>query len=236
MGLPTLATPKYELTVPSTGQKIEYRPFLVKEEKVLLLANETKDEREQIRAMKQVIENCTFNKVDVDALASFDIEYLFVKLRSKSVGENVEVGIKCSGCGESCPTTVSINDVEVKFDPKFTNRIKLSESVGVVMRYPNYEDMIKLSQIQKSENSDEIMAFIAGCIDKIYDEKQTYNTSDFTKEEVLKFMDELSQVGLKKIMAFFENMPVMQKEIKVKCSKCGKETDVTLRGAQSFFQ
>ena len=144
MGLPTLATPKYELTIPSTGQKIEYRPFLVKEEKVLLLANETKDEREQIRAMKQVIENCTFGKVDIDSLASFDIEYLFLKLRSKSVGETIEVGIKCSYCAESCPTTVNINDVEVKFDPKFTNRIKLSETVGVLMRYPNYEDMINL--------------------------------------------------------------------------------------------
>jgi NAD-dependent dihydropyrimidine dehydrogenase PreA subunit len=236
MGLPTLATPKYELTIPSTGQKIEYRPFLVKEEKVLLLANETKDEREQIRAMKQVIENCTFSKVDIDSLASFDIEYLFLKLRSKSVGETIEVGIKCSSCAESCPTTVNINDVEVKFDPKFTNRIKLSETVGVLMRYPNYEDMINLSQIQKSENSEDVMAFIAGCIDKIYDDKQVYNTSDFTKEEVVKFMDELSQVGLKKIMAFFENMPVMQKDIKIKCPKCSKESEVTLRGAQSFFQ
>jgi len=236
MGLPTLATPKYELTIPSTGQKIEYRPFLVKEEKVLLLANETKDEREQIRAMKQVIENCTFGKVGVDALASFDIEYLFLKIRSKSVGENIEVGIACSSCSESCPTTVNISDVEVKFDSKFTNRIKLSETVGVLMRYPNYEDMINLSQIQKSESTQDIMGFVAGCIDKIYDDKQVYNTSEFTKEEVVKFMDELSQIGLRKIMEFFENMPVLQKDIKVKCPKCGKESEVTLRGAQSFFQ
>ncbi len=236
MGLPTLATPKYELTIPSTGQKIEYRPFLVKEEKILLLASETKDEREQVRAMKQVIESCTFGKVAIDSLASFDNEYLFLKLRSKSVGESVEVGIKCSGCGESCPTSVNLNDVEVKFDPKFTNRIKLSESVGVLMRYPNYEDMIRLSEIQKSQNSEDVMGFVASCIDKIYDDKQTYNTSDFTKEEVAAFMDELSQVGLKKIMGFFENMPSLQKELKTKCSKCSKETDITLRGAQSFFQ
>lgn len=235
MGLPTLATIKYELTVPSTGQKIEYRPFLVKEEKLLLLANETKDEQEQIRAMKQVIENCTFNSIDVNSLASFDIEYLFVKLRSKSVGENVEVSLNCGeDCKETVKLQINLNDIEVKFNPLFTNRIKLSESVGVIMRYPNYEDMIKLSQMQKKENSDEIMAFISSCIDKVYDEKQTYNTSDFTKEEVLKFMDELSQVGLKRIMSFFENMPYVEKTVKYSC--CGKEKEVTLRGAQSFFQ
>lgn len=236
MGLPTIAVPKYTLTVPSSGQQIEYRPFLVKEEKILLLANESKDEKEQIRAMKQAIENCTFSKVDVNTLASFDVEYLFLKLRSKSVGETVEVGVKCSECETNCPTTIDLSTVEVNFNPKFTNRIALTETIGVLMRYPTYEDMSKISDAQKKEDNNSIMDFVASCIDKIYDGQQVYNTADFTKQEVLNFLDELSQSSLKRIMSFFELMPALQKEIKVICKKCNKESEVMLKGAQSFFQ
>lgn len=236
MSLPTIAVPRYTLTVPSSGQQLEYRPFLVKEEKILLLANESKNEREQIRAMKQAIENCTFGKVDVNTLASFDVEYLFLKLRSKSVGETVEVGVKCGDCETNCPTTIDLSTVEVNFNPKFTNRIALTETIGVLMRYPNYEDMIKISEAQKKEDNNSVMDFVASCIDKIYDGQQIYNTADFTRQEVLNFLDELSQSSLKKIMSFFELMPALQKEIKVICKKCNKESEVMLKGAQSFFQ
>ena len=236
MGLPTIAVPKYTLTVPSSGQQIEYRPFLVKEEKILLLANESKDEKEQIRAMKQAIENCTFGKVDVNTLASFDVEYLFLKLRSKSVGETVEVGVKCSECETNCPTTIDLSTVEVNFNPKFSNRIALTETIGVLMRYPTYEDMSKISDAQKKEDNNSIMDFVASCVDKIYDGQQIYNTVDFTKQEVLNFLEELSQSSLRKIMSFFELMPSLQKEIKVICKKCNKESEVMLKGAQSFFQ
>lgn len=235
MGLPTLATPKYELILPSTGQKVEYRPFLVKEEKILLMANETKDEKEQVRAMKQVVENCTFGKVNINSLASFDLEYLFLKLRSKSIGETVEVSINCEDdCKETVKVSINLDDVEVKFDPKFNNRIKLTDTIGVLMRYPSYDDMVKLADAQKNENSELVMEFISDCIEKIYDDKQTYNTSDFTKQDVMNFMDELSQVGLRKILSFFENMPSLQKTVSYEC--CGKKKEVTLKGAQGFFQ
>lgn len=239
MGLPTLATPKYELKIPSTGEVIEYRPFLVKEEKILLMANESKNDREQIRAMKQIIENCTFGKVNLDTLASFDIEYLFLKLRSKSVGETVEIGLRCDKCENSCPVKINLDDIEVKFNSKMTNRIKLTDTVGVLMRYPNYDDMIKLSDLQKEQsetNSKGMIEFVAGCIEKIYDDKQVYNTSDFSLKEVVEFMDQLSQVGLRKIMEFFEHMPSLEKQVNTKCEKCGKETEVLLKGTQSFFQ
>lgn len=235
MGLPIVATPKYEVKIPSTGQTVEYRPFLVKEEKILLLANETKNEREQVRAMKEAIKSCTFEKVDVDKLAPFDIEYLFLKLRAKSVGETVEVSVSCDdGCKETQKVTVNLDDIEVKFNPQFTNRIQLSDSVGVLMRYPSYEDMFKLSEAQKKEDPALVMEFVANCIDIIYDKSEVYKTVEYSTKEVVDFLEQLSQMSLRKIMNFFEYMPVVQKTVKYDC--CGKEKEVTLKGAQSFFQ
>jgi hypothetical protein len=235
MALPIVATPKYEITIPSTGQKIEFRPFLVKEEKILLLASETKNEREQIRAMKEVIKNCTFEKVDVEKLAPFDIEYLFLKLRAKSVGESVEVSVGCDdGCKESVKLQINLEEIEVKFNPNFTNRIQLSDSIGVLMKYPCYDDMTKLSNAQKSEDPNLIMEFVAGCVDTIFDKKETYKANEYSNKEVVEFLEQLSQIALKKIMNFFEFMPTVEKTVKYTC--CGKEKEVTLRGAQSFFQ
>jgi hypothetical protein len=235
MTLPFVATPKYEIKIPSTDELIEYRPFLVKEEKILLLANETKDEREQVRAMKQAIKNCTFDKVDVEKLAPFDIEYLFIKLRSKSVGETVEISLSCDeGCKETVKVSIKLDDIEVKFNPMFSNRIQLSETVGVLMKYPSYDDMIRLSEAQKKEDPNIVMEFIAKCIDIIFDKQQTYKTSEYTTKDVVDFVDQLSQLSLKKIMNFFEYMPTVEKTIKYSC--CGKEKEVTLKGAQSFFQ
>jgi hypothetical protein len=235
MALPIVATPKYEIKIPSSGQVVEYRPFLVKEEKVLLLASETKDEREQIRAMKQAIRNCTFEKIDVDKLAPFDIEYLFLKLRSKSVGETVEVSVTCEdGCKDTVKVPVRLDDVEVKFNPQFTNRIQLSDTVGVLMRYPAYDDMIKLTEAQKKEDPALIMEFVASCVDVIYDKSEVYKSSEYSNKEVVEFLEQLSQLALKKIMNFFEYMPSLEKTITYSC--CGKEKEVTLKGAQSFFQ
>jgi hypothetical protein len=235
MALPIVATPKYEITIPSTGQKIEYRPFLVKEEKILLLANETKNEKEQVRAMKEAIRNCTFEQVDVEKLAPFDIEYLFLKLRAKSVGESVEVSIACDeGCKENVKLQINLDEIEVKFNPQFTNRIQLSESIGVLMKYPSYDDMVKLSDAQKSEDPNLIMEFVAGCVDTIFDKKEMYKANEYSNKEVVEFLEQLSQVSLKKVMNFFQYMPTVEKTVKYSC--CGKEKEVTLRGAQSFFQ
>lgn len=236
MGLPTIAVPRYQLTVPSSGDTIEYRPFLVKEEKILLLANESKNENEQIRAMKQAIQNCTFGTLDVDTLASFDIEYLFLKLRCKSVGESVSVGIKCKGCEETVPVDIDLNSVEVAFDPNCSKKIELTDTIGVLMRYPTYLDMTKISDAQNKKDNTSVMNFVAGCIDKIYDGQQVFNSSDFTKQEVLNFLDELSQLSLIKIMKFFETMPAVQKKLNVVCTKCKREEEVVLKGSQSFFQ
>lgn len=235
MGLPIVATPKYEITIPSTGQKVEYRPFLVKEEKILLLASETKDEREQVRAMKEAIKNCTFEKVDVEKLAPFDIEYIFLKLRSKSVGETVEVSVSCDeNCKESVKIPIRLDDIEVKFNPQFTNRIQLSENIGVLMRYPSYDDLIRLSEVQKNQDTNGIMEFIASCIETIFDKKEVYKTSEYSKKDVIDFLEQLSQLALRKLMNFFEYMPSVEKTVKYNC--CGKEKEVTLKGAQSFFQ
>jgi len=235
MALPIVATPKYEITIPSTGQKVEYRPFLVKEEKILLLANETKDEKEQVRAMKEVVKNCTFEKVDVEKLAPFDIEFLFLKLRAKSVGESVEVSVGCDeGCKENVKIQINLDEIEVKFNPLFTNRIQLSDSIGVLMKYPTYDDMSTLSKAQKTEDPNLIMNFVASCIDTIFDKKEVYKSSDYSNKEIVEFLEQLSQISLKKIMNFFEYMPTVEKTVKYSC--CGKEKEVTLKGAQSFFQ
>jgi hypothetical protein len=235
MTLPIVATPKYEITIPSTGQKVEYRPFLVKEEKILLLASESKNDREQIRAMKEAIKSCTFEKVDVEKLAPFDIEYLFLKLRARSVGESVEVSINCEdGCKENVKLNINLDDIEVKFNPLFSNRIQLSDSVGVLMRYPSYDDMIKLNDAQKSQDPNIIMEFIGSCIETIFDKKEVYKASEYSKKDIVEFLEQLSQISLKKIMNFFEYMPTVEKTVKYSC--CGTEKEVTLKGAQSFFQ
>jgi len=239
MALPIIATPKYELTIPSTNKKVSYRPFLVKEEKVLLLANETKDQKQIITAMRDIITNCTFGEVDVKTLATFDIEYIFMQLRSKSIGENIEVKVKCKKCETQNPLSINTNDIKIKKDNNIQNNIRIAGTTGVIFNYPNFEALQNLESTNSENNgqkTEELLLFIASCIDTIYDDKQVYLAKDHSSKELVDFLESLPQVSFTKIMDFFNKMPYMSYSTTIKCSKCGHEETIELKGAQDFFQ
>lgn len=239
MALPIISTPKYELTVPSSGKKVNYRPFLVKEEKVLLLANETKDQKQIVNAMRDIITNCTFGEVDVKSLATFDIEYIFLQLRARSVGETIEVKIKCKKCETDNPLSININDVQIKKEPGLQNNIRVAGNTGIIFNYPNFEALQGLQTTNEGNNSqktEELLSFIASCIDTIYDDKQVYPAKDHTQKELVEFLESLPQVSFTKVMDFFNKMPYLSYTTKMKCSKCNNEDNLELKGAQDFFQ
>jgi len=237
MSLPTIVAPNYELTVPSTGKKIKFRPFLVKEEKILLLANETKDQDQILSAMKQIVSNCTFNEVDPEEAATFDIEYIFLQLRAKSVGESVEVNIKCTKCDTPIPVRVELSEIQVIKEKNHTNKIAISDTMGLVMRYPNFKALqILQSSGGNAQNPTELLEFVATCITSIYDNSQIYEGKEHTTNELVEFIENLPQGAFAKIMDFFTKMPVVSKDIVCECSKCKAVNKVTLKGAQDFFQ
>lgn len=237
MALPIITAPKYELSIPSTGQVVSYRPFLVKEEKILLLANETKDQKQIIAAMSNIITNCTFGELEVKNLATFDIEYIFLQLRSKSVGEVVEVNVKCKKCESLIPLSININDVTVKKEDGISNNIIIYDNTGIFLRYPNFEALQKLeTTASDGKKTEELINFIASCIEKIYDEKQVYDAKEHTQKELISFLESLPQKSFSKIMSFFNKMPHLYKSIETKCEKCGHEDIAEFRGAQDFFQ
>jgi hypothetical protein len=237
MSLPIIATPKYELTLPSTGKKVKYRPFLVKEEKILLLANETKDQQQIISAMKDIVSNCTFNEVNPDEAATFDIEYIFLQLRSKSVGESVDVKIKCPKCENMVPVNINLNEVEVVKEKGYSNKVAISNTMGIIMKYPNFNTLQSLeANKEKGQGAEELLNFVTVCIESIYDDKQIYEAKDYKKEELLEFIENLPQGVFAKIMNFFNKMPAISKELACDCDKCKTKSKVTLRGAQDFFQ
>jgi hypothetical protein len=228
MALPTISTPKYEMEIPSTGQKVSYRPFLVKEEKILMIASESKDVKEMSKAMKNVVGSCLETEIDVDSLTVFDLEYIFLNLRSRSVGETVEVSIKCSHCDKSTPVTVDLSDVEVTKQKKSDLKIAIQDDIGVVMRYPTVDDGFDY------DNKDPMKSIIR-CIDYIYDSKQVYKASESTPAELNEFIESLSHEHLAKIFKFFEEMPKVKKKIDFKCLHCGEDDSYTAVGMTDFF-
>ena len=195
MPLPQIATPSYELTLPSTEQKIEYRPFLVKEEKLLVLAMETEDTKEITRAVKTVIKNCIQTKgIKVEDLPTFDIEYLFLNIRGKSVGEDVEVNIICPDDNETqVPVKINLEDIEVKKDPKHETKFKVDDSIMVEMRYPSLDQFVKANfDFKEGNQMDQSFELIAACIDKIYTEEEVWAAADCTKQEIIDFLESMN--------------------------------------------
>jgi hypothetical protein len=227
------ATQTYELTLPSNGKKIEYRPFLVKEEKVLLLASESKNEKEMYRAMQNVVSACTFTKVDMSDSPMIDIEYLFIKIRSRSVGETAKPTIKCSKCSEPNEMIVDLAGLEPTINPNHKSKIEISKDVILDMRYPKFSDIEKIQGVESE--SQRIFALMSVCIEKIYSPRGTIVTKDLDNSEVIEFLDNLTQAQFTKISEFFETMPQLKKEIEYKCKKCNNNETITLRGAQDFF-
>jgi len=238
MPLPKIVTPTYELELPSTGQTIKYRPFLVKEEKVLVMAMETENTKEITNAVKTVIKNCIETRgIKVETLPTFDIEYLFLNIRSKSVGEEIDVNIICPDDGETeVPVTINVDDIEVINDDKHTNRIKLDDSVMMEMKYPSLDQFIKNNfDISSNANIDQSFDLIASCIDKIFTEEEVWTSSDVSKKELVEFLDQMNTNQFRDIEEFFNTMPKLSHKFKVTNPKTGVESDVVLEGLASFF-
>ena len=238
MPLPKISTPTYELELPSTGQTIQYRPFLVKEEKLLVIALESEDTKQITTAIKTVIKSCILTKnIKVESLPTFDIEYLFLNIRGKSVGEELEVNIICPDDGETqVPVKINLDDIQVQKNDEHSNRIKLDDSIMMEMKYPSLDQFIKSNFDFSDKNAmDQSFELIASCIDKIFTEEEAWTTSDVTKKEMNDFLESMNSSQFKDIEKFFETMPKLSHKIKVKNPVTEVESEVVLEGLASFF-
>ena len=238
MPLPKIATPSYELELPSSGKTIKYRPFLVKEEKVLVIAMESEDTKQITNAIKAVLKSCVQTKgIKVDQLPTFDIEFLFLNIRGKSVGEELEVNIICPDDETtSVPMSIDLDSIKVKKVDGHSNKIKLDSKLMMEMKYPSLDEFIKNNFDFNEENQmDQSFQLIASCIDKIYSEDEVWATADCTKKEVNEFLESMNSSQFKLIEKFFETMPKLQHEITVTNPKTKVKSDVVLEGLASFF-
>ena len=238
MPLPKIATPTYELELPSTGKSVSYRPFLVKEEKVLVIALESEDNKQITSAIRAVLKNCILTKgIKVEALPTFDIEFLFLNIRGKSVGEEIEVNVTCPDDNKTqVPVTINLDEIQVQKDENHTNKIKLDDSLMMELKYPSLDQFIK-SNFEFDDNNALNQSFdlIASSIDKIYTEDEVWATADCTKKEVKEFLESMNSTQFKKIESFFETMPKLSHTFKVTNPKTKVESDVVLEGLASFF-
>jgi len=238
MPLPTIATPTYELELPSTGKKVKYRPFLVKEEKLLVLALESEDTKQISTAIKAVLKNCIQTRgVKVDNLPTFDIEYLFLNIRGKSVGEEIEVNlIAPDDKVTSVPVTINIDDIKISKKESHTNKIKLDETLMMQMKYPSLNEFVKNNFDFNGEvDMDQSFDLIASCIDKIYSEDEVWSTADCTKKEVKDFLEQMNSLQFKEIETFFDSMPKLAHTVTFTNPNTKVESTVVLEGLSSFF-
>ena len=237
MALPKLTTPTYELEIPSTDEKIKFRPFLVKEEKILMMAMESKKSADIVQAVKEIVEECTFNKINISDMPMFDIEYIFLQIRSKSVGEVSKIRVLCPDDGKTYANLdLDLNEVKVQVGDDHTNKIELNNGMGIIMKYPTI-DSFRESGIQDI-NASNMLEVIGGCILQIYEEegKKVYDPKDQTKKELTDFIEQLTTEQFKHIQKFFDTMPKLKHEITVKNPKTKKENKITLTGLNDFFE
>ena len=238
MPLPKISTPTYELELPSTGQEIQYRPFLVKEEKLLVLALESENTKEITTAIKNVIKSCIQTKnIKVESLPTFDIEYLFLNIRGKSVGEEIEVNVICPDDGETyVPVKINIDEIQVQKNEEHTNKIQVDDNIIMEMKYPSLDQFIKNNfDFSGDSNMDQSFDLVASCIDKIFNEEEVWASSDVTKKELIDFLEQMNSAQFKQIEKFFETMPKLSHSVKVKNPKTEVESEVVLEGLSSFF-
>ena len=236
MALPKLNTPTYELEIPSTDEKIKYRPFLVKEEKILMMAMESEDNKEVINAVKEIVNSCTFEKLDVANLPMFDIEYIFLQIRAKSVGETSKLKILCQDDGKTYSEfEINLTDVKVQVDENHTNKIELSDDMGLIMTYPTLESFIDLGLTNITPAN--MLDVIGGCILQIYEEKgeKVYDPKDQTKKELTEFLESFTTQQFQDVQKFFDTMPKLKHEIQVTNPKTKKKNKVVLQGLNDFF-
>ena len=236
MALPKINVPTYELAVPSTDEKIKYRPFLVKEEKILLIAMESGETKDMLQAVKDIVNECTFNKLKLGEMPMFDVEYIFLQIRSKSVGEVSKLKVLCQDDGETYANVeVDLNEVQVQVDDNHTNKIELTDEMGMILKYPTIDSFSAggISEI----TAENMLDVVVSCIAQIYDKKgeKVYESIDSTKEELTDFVENLNTKQFADVQKFFDTMPKLKHEIKVKNPKTKKESNVILTGLNDFF-
>jgi|TARA_B100001093_G_scaffold153814_1_gene146558 hypothetical protein len=239
MALPQVNSSRYTMVIPSTGKQIEYRPFLVKEEKLLMVALESKDNKLIMRTLKDVISNCTFEEIDANNLANFDLEYMFLQLRSKSVGETAKIAINCKECDSPANHNVNLEDIKMDI-PEKSNMVMLTDKIGLEMKYPSVAVMENLDignpeDLSAEEQLDYTSSLILLCIDSIFDEEDVHSTDNYKESELVEFVDGLNSAQFKKVTDFFNDMPALTHNLKWDCKECGHSNDIELRGLQSFF-
>ena len=232
MPLPKLESTKFTTQIPSTKEEIEFRPFLVKEEKILMIAQESKDEKQIMSAMKDIVSACTFGKVNADTCTLYDIEYLFLQLRMKSIGETTKINLKCEKCGEYTPIEIDLNEIKVVW-PKteVSNTIKLTDDIGMVLK------PLTLKSAQKvSGSTEEIFnQALIQSIESIYDADNVYSAADTSEKEILEFIDSMSHSQLEEIQSYLNNQPAVKHTVEFKCKHDGHVNKIELKGIQSFF-
>ena len=238
MPLPTISTPTYELTLPSSNRKIKYRPFLVKEEKILILAMESQDTKQIARAVKDVISKCILSKgIKVERLSTFDIEYLFLNIRGKSVGEQIEVMVTCPDDEKTqVPMSINIDSIKVQRDDDHSIDIKLDDVYTLRMKYPSLTEFIKNNFSALEDMSvDDTFDLIASCIDQVYSEEESWASEECTKKELTTFVESLNSNQFKKVEKFFETMPKLSHTVKVTNPNTNVESEIKIEGLQNFF-
>jgi len=238
MPLPKIATPKYELELPSTGKTVQFRPFLVKEEKLLVIALESEDSKEITTAVKTVIQSCILSKgIKVETLPTFDIEFLFLNIRGKSVGEEIEVNIICPDDNQTqAKVSIDINDIKVQRDDSHTNKIKIDDTIMMQMKYPSLEQFIQNNFNFSDKNAmDQSFELMASCIDQVFTEDEVWAASDCTKKEIKEFIESMNSTQFKDIEKFFETMPKLSHKVKVTNPKTKVKSEVVLEGLASCF-
>ena len=234
MALPKLNTPTYELELPSTSEIIKYRPFLVKEQKILLIAQESGEDKEIARAMSDLVNSCTFGKIDGKTAALFDVEYIFLQIRGKSVGETVELNVLCPDDGEtSVSVKLAIDDINITMLENHTNEIMIQDDVKIVFRYPILSDMEGM--LSSKSNVETVYQLINRCIQSIHYGDDVYNKVDITEKDIDEFVDQLTADQFESLVSFFETMPKLRHVIKVTNPKTKKKNEVVLEGLQSFL-
>ena len=234
MSLPVINVPTYELVVPSTKEKLVYRPFLVKEEKILLMAMEEEKEAQLNRALKQVVNNCTFEKIKVEKLPLFDLEYIFLRIRAKSVGEVAKLSLLCEDDGETyVPVEINLEDIEVEFQEGHDPKIQLTDEIGIVMGYPTFE---YLDLNVASADVATLFNLIGNSIHQIFEGEKIYERADFNKKELKTFLESLTSDQFKKVQNFFETMPRLRHTIEIENPKTKKQNTVLLEGLNAFFE
>ena len=237
MALPKINAPTYELEVPSTDEKLKYRPFLVKEEKILLIAMESGENKDIINAVKEIVMACTFNKLKLGEMPMFDVEYIFLNIRAKSVGEVSKLKLICPDDKKTTVgVNINLNDIQVQADEKHTNKIELSDEMGIIMKYPSIDSFSKtgITDITASNMLDVIIT----CMLQIYDKggEEVFEAKDSTKKELIEFIEQLNTKQFQDIQNFFDTMPKLKHTIKVKNPKTKKESNIILNGLSDFFE